>query len=117
MQTMPTLRRAIFVLILCLPCFAQTSLNQLLGTSTTTSTANTPTDPLGRTTPSGSVLGFLEAAQKGDNGIAAQYLQMSVAHRQAEGEQLAADLKFVMDRAFTGRVGIFTTPEGMPQEE
>ena len=51
--------------------------------------ANAPTDPLGRTTPSGSVLGFLQAAQSGDYSIAAQYLQMSAARRQAEGEQLA----------------------------
>ena len=53
------------------------------GASTTT-----PVDPLGRTTPSGTVLGFLQAAQSGNYSIAAQYLQMSAARRQSEGEQI-----------------------------
>jgi len=100
----------------CHSSHAQTALSQVLGTTTTANTASAPTDPLGRTTPSGCVLGFLQAAQKGDNSIAAEYLQMNAAHRQAQGERLAADLKFVMDRAFNGRVGTFTLPEGTPQE-
>jgi MscS family membrane protein len=62
------------------------------------------------------MLGFLQAAQSGDYGIAAQYLQMSAARRQSEGEQLAAKLKVVLDRAFTGRFNNFTLPEGIPQE-
>jgi MscS family membrane protein len=96
---------------------AQASLGNLLQPSPTTPTTGTPSDPLGRTTPSGSVLGFLQAAQSGNNTIAAQYLQMSAARRQSEGEQLAAQLKRVMDgTAFSGRVGNFTQPEGIPQE-
>jgi len=79
-------------------------------------TNNTPTDPLGRTTPSNSILGFLKAAQSGDYSIAAQYLQMSAARRQSEGEQLATKLKFVLDHAFTGSLGRYTQPEGTPQE-
>ncbi len=62
------------------------------------------------------MLGFLQAAQSGDYGIAAQYLQMSAARRQSEGEQLAAKLKVVLDRAFTGRFNNFTQAEGIPQE-
>jgi MscS family membrane protein len=73
-------------------------------------------DPLGRMTPSGTMLGFLQAAQAGDYGIAAQYLQMSPAHRQSEGEQLAAKLKVVLDNAFTGRFNNFTQSDGIPQE-
>ena len=118
-MAMANSHRAIIIFVLCSfcsPSLGQTPLSQILGTSTTASTSSAPADPLGRTTPSGSVLGFLQAAQNGDNSIAAQYLQMSSAHRQADGEQLAADLKFVMDRAFTGRVGTFTQPEGTPQE-
>ncbi len=81
------------------------------------SAASAPTDPLNRVTPSGSVLGFLQAAQSGNYSIAAQYLQMNAARRQAEGEQLATKLKAVMDSpAFSGRVGNFTQPEGTPQE-
>jgi MscS family membrane protein len=96
---------------------AQASLSNLLQPSPTTPTTGTPSDPLGRTTPSGSVLGFLQAAQSGDYTIAAQYLQMSAARRQSEGERLATQLKSVMDgTAFSGRVGNFTQPEGIPQE-
>lgn len=77
----------------------------------------TPADPLNRTSPSGTVLGFLEAAQDGNNSIAAQYLQMSAAHRQAEGEPMAAKLKYVMDHAFAGTLkDLSTQPEGTPQE-
>jgi MscS family membrane protein len=100
-----------------IPAAAQASLSNLLQPSPTTPTTGTPADPLGRTTPSSSVLAFLQAAQSGDYTIAAQYLQMSAARRQAEGEQLATQLKAVMDgTAFSGRVGNFTQPEGIPQE-
>ena len=99
------------------PAGAQASLSNLLQSSPSTPTTTTPSDPLDRTTPSSAVLGFLRAAQSGDYGIAAQYLQMNAARRQAEGEQLATQLKYVMDgTAFSGRVGNFTQPEGIPQE-
>ena len=99
------------------PAGAQASLSNLLQSSPSTPTSTTPSDPLDRTTPSSAVLGFLRAAQSGDYGIAAQYLQMNAARRQAEGEQLATQLKYVMDgTAFSGRVGNFTQPEGIPQE-
>ncbi len=62
------------------------------------------------------MLGFLKAATAGDYNIAAQYLQMSAARRQAEGEQTAEKLKFVLDKAFTGNYGRFNQPEGIPQE-
>src|SRR5215472_15949576 len=61
----------------------------------TTAGESAPTDPLGRTTPSSAVLGFLKAAQAGDYNIAAQYLQISGARRQEEGEQTATKLKLI----------------------
>jgi MscS family membrane protein len=107
-------------LLICALCLfpAQIALSQILPSSTAAkpSSASAPTDPLNRTTPSGCVLGFLQAAQSGNYTTAAQYLQMSAAHRQTEGERLASQLKEVMDRAFSGRVGTFTQPEGTPQE-
>jgi|SRR5579863_3152051 len=113
-------RKALAILIIGLvgvvAAFGQGPLTQLLQPTTPAPTSTAPSDPLNRTTPSGSVLGFLQAATSGDYSIAAQYLQMSAARRQAEGEQTAAQLKTVMDRAFTGRLGTFTTPEGVPQE-
>ena len=118
---MSNFSKALLIFFLCLaPCVgssARTSLSQALTPSTaSTSTSAASADPLNRTTPSSSVLAFLQAAQSGDNTLAAQYLQMSAVRRQTEGEQLAQQLKLVMDRAFTGRVGTFTQPEGIPQE-
>jgi len=98
---------------------AQNPLSQILQpTATPTNTSNTaPVDPLGRATPSGTVLGFLQAAQAENYTIAAQYLQLSAARRQSEGEQLAIKLKTVMDKAFAGSLKhVSTLPEGAPQE-
>jgi MscS family membrane protein len=117
MSSFPT---ALFVWVLGLGTYltsAGTALSQVLpSTPPATAAANAAVDPLGRTTPSGTMLGFLQAAQAGDYGIAAQYLQMSPARRQVEGEQMATKLKVVLDNAFTGRFKNFTQPEGIPQE-
>jgi MscS family membrane protein len=72
-------------------------------------------DELGRNTPSGTVLGFLQAAQAGNYATAAGYLQMSTAHRQSQGAELAEKLKTVMDRSFVGSLRrLSTSPEGSP---
>jgi len=79
--------------------------------------ANQSQDLLGRDTPSGTVFGFLQAAQAGNYSTAAQYLQMSNARRGAQGEDLAAKLKVVMDRAFSGNLrAISNQRDGTPQE-
>jgi MscS family membrane protein len=106
------------LLLACVACFAvPSSLAQLPTISTQpSSSSTTPADPLNRTTPSGSVLGFLQAAQSGEYGIASQYLQMSTSRRQTEGEEIATRLKAVMDAAFVGKVGGFTQADGIPQE-
>ena len=102
---------------LFLPLAAQSSIAQVPAASTAAPSPKAPVDPLGRNTPSNTILGFLQKAQAGDYSIAAQYLQMSAARRQAEGEQLATQLKAVMDSpAFSGRVSGFTQEEGIPQE-
>ena len=101
-------------LALCAICSAQ-SIVQALQPSSSPATS-TPTDPLGRNTPSNSVLGFLKVATSGDYSLAAQYLQMSAAHRQSEGEQTANKLKFVLDHSFAGNYSRFNQPEGTPQE-
>ena len=63
------------------------------------------------------MLGFLKAAQSGDYSIAAQYLQLSSTHREAEGERIAAQLKFDLDNAnFSGNLSRYNQPEGIPQE-
>jgi MscS family membrane protein len=121
---MSSIAKKIFVAILfaaaCFPTAAQNPLTQILSPSgsAVSSASQTPGDPYGRTTPYGTVFGFLQAAQAGNYGTAAQYLQMSPAHRQSEGEQMALQLKEVMDRAFTGSLKrVSTQPEGTPQED
>jgi MscS family membrane protein len=70
-------------------------------------------DPLGRDTPSGTVVGFLQAAQTGNYRAAADYLQISAVHRQSQGPGLANKLKVLMDRAFVGSLRrLSTRPEG-----
>jgi MscS family membrane protein len=93
------------------------SSGQIVPSASPNKAAIAPTDPLGRTTPSGTVFGFLHAAEDGNYGIAAQYLQMSAARRQTEGEQIASKLKVVMDNALAGSLRrVSTSPEGTPQE-
>ena len=111
-------RRIIFLaltLSLSLPLLAQSALGQLLQ-STAPKTSRTQTDALGRETPYGTVFGFLEAAQSGNYAIAAQYLQMSSARRQIDGEALVQKLQAVMNAAFAGNLKPSRDPEGTPQE-
>lgn len=94
---------------------AQSLPGVLGGTSPAQEPAGAPSDSLGRETPSGTVLGFLQAAQAGNYKIAAGYLQISAVHRQSQGPELASQLKVLMDRAFVGSVRrLSTRPEGSP---
>ena len=116
---MPSFPKTICVLLMCVgACLASASaaIVQAPPSSNAATAANAPADPLGRTTPSGTMLGFLQAAQAGDYGIAAQYLQMSPSRRVSEGEQISTKLKVVLDSAFTGRFKNFTQADGIPQE-
>jgi MscS family membrane protein len=111
-----TILPLILCVVSCLHSAAQSPLTQALQPGSPASPTSGPTDPLGRTTPSNTVLGFLKAASVGDYNIAAQYLQMNAARRQAEGEHIATKLKFVLDRAFIGNYSRYNVPEGTPQE-
>jgi MscS family membrane protein len=101
----------------CLPLSAQSPLTQILQGSSATGSPSKPSDQLGRDTPYGTVFGFLQSAQSGDYSIAAQYLQMSPARRQAEGDALAMKLNVAMNRAFGGSLRPSRQPEGTPQED
>ena len=73
-------------------------------------------DPLGRATPSGAVLGFLQVAQDGNYKTAADYLQMSTVRRQSQGADLAEKLNELMNRAFVGSPRqLSTNPDGNPE--
>jgi MscS family membrane protein len=102
----------------CLPLPAQSPVTQILQSSAPAGTSSTsPTDQLDRDTPYGTVYGFLQAAQSGSYGIAAQYLQMSAARRQSEGDALAMKLYTAMNGAFAGSLRPSRQPEGALQED
>ncbi len=121
-RVMSTLSKTIVFIIVslsaCLPLSAQGALGQILQPKGPANTpAKTGTDPLGRETPYGTVFGFLEAAQGGNYGIAAQYLQLSPARRQTQGDALAMKLNVAMNRAFLGSLRPSRQPEGTLQED
>ena len=96
---------------------AQSIPNLLTPVTPPPNNSSAATDPLGRNTPSGTVLGFLQAAQAGNYKAAADYLQMSPTRRQSQGAELAGELKLLMDRAFVGNLRrISTRPEGNPED-
>ena len=98
---------------------AQNPLAPLTGASATpTKPADTPAaDPLGRTTPRGTVIGFLQAAQSAHAQSAAQYFQQTHARHPANQDELVTQLKELLDRAYVGNINrISDAPEGTPQE-
>jgi MscS family membrane protein len=63
--------------------------------------AATPSDPLGRETPRGTVMGFLRAAQDENYSLAAQYFQPATGHHRlnpTEEQDLAAQLLAVINQ-------------------
>ena len=110
-------RRPISLLLLCITlCFPALAQISLQSPNETSKEKAAPVDPLGRQTPNGTLFGFLQAVQSGNYLTAAQYLQMSPARRARDGEQVAIELKAVLDGAFVGSLkGISTNPEGSIQ--
>jgi len=112
---MKKLALLVLVVSFCLQGLTAQSVTSLLQKAAQPQGPTSASDPLGRETPSGTVLGFLQTAQAGDYRSAADYLQMSAARRQSQGPDLAEKLKFLMDRAFVGSLRrLSTNPEGNP---
>ncbi len=65
-------------------------------------------DPLGRSTPDGTVLGFLDAARNGRYKDASQYLQLPQEARATNGERIAQQLYKLMESAFVERMGVIS---------
>ncbi len=104
-------KRVLAIIGLCF--FALICTGPLLGTAAETGTIsgdskkgaaeNTKTteDSLGRSTPDGTVMGFMKATQKRDYDQAVEYLNT---HRTGKSAQkLIQQLQAVLDRGFTGR--------------
>ena len=110
--------RKISPLILCLALSLSSSaqITQILQGAEGQKEKAAPTDPLGRQTPNGTLFGFLQAMQAGNNQTATQYLQMSPARRASQGERLATQLKGLLDGAFVGSLKVISgNPEGSVQ--
>jgi MscS family membrane protein len=109
-------RALLFIFVLGLSLAAPAQLLQQL-TNTKPATAQPSPDPLGRDTPSGTVFGFLQNTQAHNYSVAAQYLQLPASKRQAQGEELATQLKDVLDQSYEGSVRrISNLPDGNPQD-
>ena len=74
----------------------------LPGTTPPPAQPDVPKDTLGRNTPRGTVLGFLSAARKGENNIAAEYLNTRLNGKAAA--VLARQLFLVLDRRLPARL-------------
>ena len=88
---------AALVFFLCAHIFAQ------LPSPTTSRTPSAPSethvDPFGRTTPRGTVTGFIRATQRGDFAGATRFMQLPAA-QSANPELVARELKELMDRYY-----------------
>jgi len=81
------------------------------GATPAASPPEAPKDSLGRTTPRGTVLGFLAVTQKGDYQAAAEYLNTRL-HGKAAAD-LARQLSVVLDRRLPARLNqLSDKPEG-----
>ena len=101
--------------VLCLgflSCAMATAQPVLPGSSPATAQPEQrPPDVLGRTTPKGTVLGFLRAARNGENDVAAEYLNTHLGGKRAA--ILAHQLFVVLDRRLPARLNeLSERPEG-----
>ena len=79
------------------------------------SPATDKSDPLGRETPAGTVMGFLTAGARADWARAARYLDTKASEERAE--TLAQELKVLLDRGLTVNLDrLSRKPEGEQDE-
>ncbi len=99
--------------LLCAPLWAQIPVPESSAPAIPAAPAQpkAPTDALGRTSPRGTVLGFLSAAAKGNMEAATQYLNTPLRGKRAE--LLAQELFTVLDRRLPARLlTLSDSPEG-----
>ena len=96
------------VLLSCVPVWTQVGIPS---SAPTASKPEVPNDALGRTTPRGTVLGFISSARKADYEVAAQYMNTRL--RGKDAEFLAHQLFVVLDRRLPARLNALSDlPEG-----
>jgi MscS family membrane protein len=107
---------ALFVLGLLLvgPALAQSPLSKVPRQAT--SAQQKSEDQLGRSTPRGTVLGFIRSAKEKDYALAAQYLDTR--EKAKEAEELARQLQLVLNRGLKVDIDkISRKPEGDLDDE
>jgi MscS family membrane protein len=68
-------------------------------------------DPLGRSTPQGTIFGFVKSASQGDYDQALQYLDTKIIGIRAQ--KLIVGLQVILDRGFSGKLAMLSSkPEG-----
>jgi MscS family membrane protein len=101
--------RSLFLLsLLCAPLLAQSVLKALSTGVSSAQAAAKSADPLGRDTPRGTLTGFMQAAQAGDNERAAEYLQLPRQENEIDSSRVVKDLKTLLNQAYVGRLGSIT---------
>jgi MscS family membrane protein len=95
------------VLLFSVPVFTQVAIPS---SAATAAQPEVPKDALGRTTPRGTVLGFLAAARKGDNELAVSYLNTRLRGKAAT--DLAHQLFVVLDRRLPPRLNDLSDKPG-----
>jgi len=97
--------------VVLLSCFSAWPQIALQGANQPASQPEVPKDSLGRTTPRGTVLGFLAEARKGEYQVAAEYLNTRLRGKAAA--VLAYKLSIVLDRRLPARLNqLSDKPEG-----
>src|SRR5512139_2053304 len=73
------------------------------------------TDPLGRSTPQGTVFGFMKSAAQGNYDQALQYLDTKITGTRAQ--KLIDALRVALERGFSGKLAMLSSkPEGNPDD-
>ena len=108
----PTLLSVVLALVVSAPgVLAQPAPGATAPAAQPSAAEPAPQDPLGRSTPRGTVLGFLNAARKGENELARQYLDTRLSGKLAE--DLAHQLFVVLDTKLPARLTLISdAPEG-----
>jgi MscS family membrane protein len=101
-------RLLLLLSLLCAPLLAQSVLKALSAGSSNAQLVAKNADPLGRSSPRGTLTGFMQAAQKGDNERAAEYLQLPHQESELDSVRVVQDLKTLLDHAYVGRLGAIT---------
>jgi MscS family membrane protein len=103
------LRHLLLLSLLCAPLLAQTVFKALSSAANAAAPSSAKyVDPLGRDTPRGTLTGFIDAAQRGDNDRAAQYLQVPRQETEIDTTRVVDDLKALLNHAYVGRLADVT---------